>query len=73
MNNKQFGNKLAQGTRKFAVRSISLSTKLRNTPEARVIRNQIPKSGGKRYNQEWAFLNELLFFLDFNFSHFSSL
>ncbi|GJQ60289.1 MAG: hypothetical protein SCALA701_30900 [Candidatus Scalindua sp.] len=31
-------------TRQFAVRIITLSTKLPNTPEGRVIRNQITKS-----------------------------
>ncbi|MBW1675205.1 MAG: four helix bundle protein [Deltaproteobacteria bacterium] len=45
MDNKEFAKKLEKRTRKFAVRIIRLSTRLPNTPEGRVIRNQITKSG----------------------------
>jgi len=45
MDNKQFAKELEKRTRKFAVRILRLSTKLPNTPEGRVIRNQITKSG----------------------------
>ncbi len=45
MDNKEFGKELEKRTRKFAVRIIHLSAQLPNTPEARVIRNQVTKSG----------------------------
>ena len=45
MDNKEFAKKLEQRTREFAVRIIRLSRTLTNTPEARVIRTQITKSG----------------------------
>ena len=45
MDNKEFSKELEKRTRKFAVRAIRLSTALPNTPEGRVIRNQITKSG----------------------------
>jgi four helix bundle protein len=45
MNNKEFGKRLEERTRKFAVRIIHLSTKLPNTPEGRVVRNQLTKCG----------------------------
>jgi len=45
MDNKEFARKLEQRTREFAVRIIRLSRTLPNTPEARVIRTQITKSG----------------------------
>ncbi len=45
MDNKEFSKDLEKRTRRFAVRIIRLSTKLPNTPEGRVIRNQITKSG----------------------------
>jgi len=45
MDNKEFAKELEKRTRKFAVSIIRLSTALPNTPEARVIRNQITKSG----------------------------
>jgi four helix bundle protein len=45
MDNKEFGKELEKRTRKFAVKIIHLSVKLPNTPEARVIRNQVTKSG----------------------------
>ena len=44
-NNKAFGKELEKRTRKFAVRIIRLSTSLPNTPEGRVVRNQITKCG----------------------------
>ncbi len=43
--NKQFAKELEKRTREFAIRIIRLSTKLPNTVEAKVIRNQITKSG----------------------------
>jgi four helix bundle protein len=43
--NKQFAKELEKRTQKFAVQIIRLSTTLPNTPECRVIRNQITKSG----------------------------
>ena len=45
MDNKEFSKELEKRTRKFAVSVIRLSTALPNTPEGRVIRNQITKSG----------------------------
>ena len=42
---KKFAKELEKRTRKFAVRIIRLSTRLPNTPEGRVIKNQITKSG----------------------------
>ena len=45
MDNKQFAKELEKRTKKFAVRIIRLSASLPNTPEGRVIRNQINKSG----------------------------
>jgi len=45
MDNKEFSQQLEKRTRAFAVRIIRLSTKLPNTPEGRVIRNQITKAG----------------------------
>ncbi len=45
MENKEFSKELEKRTRKFSVRIIRLSTKLPNTPESRVVRNQITKSG----------------------------
>ena len=45
MDNKEFSKELEKRTRKFAVKAIRLSTALPNTPEGRVIRNQITKSG----------------------------
>ena len=45
MDNKEFARKLEERTREFAVRIIRLSRTLPNTPEARVIRTQITKSG----------------------------
>ena len=45
VSNKEFSKNLEQRTRQFAVSIIRLSTLLPNTPEARVIRNQLTKSG----------------------------
>ena len=46
MNDKlKFAKDLEKRTREFAVRVIRLSGKLPNTPEGRVVRNQITKSG----------------------------
>jgi len=45
MDNKESSKNLEERTQKFAVRIIGLSAKLPNTPEGRVIRNQITKSG----------------------------
>ena len=41
----KFAKDLEKRTREFAVRIIRLSGKLPNTPEGRVVRNQITKSG----------------------------
>ncbi len=45
MDNKEFGRKLEKRTREFAVRIIRLSVKLPNTPEGKVVRNQLTKAG----------------------------
>ncbi|MDX9845614.1 MAG: four helix bundle protein [Tenuifilaceae bacterium] len=45
MNNKEFAQELEQRTKQFAIRILNLSAKLPNTIEARVVRNQISKSG----------------------------
>ena len=45
MENKKFAGELEQRTRKFAMAVIRLSSRLPNIPEARVIRNQLTKSG----------------------------
>lgn len=45
MNNKEFAKELEKRTKKFAVRIIRLSTRLPNTPEARVVRYQMTKAG----------------------------
>ena len=45
MDLKEFAKGLEERTRVFAVRIIRLSASLPNTPEARVVRNQITKSG----------------------------
>ena len=44
-NNKEFGKQIEERTKKFAIRIIRLSTKLPNTPEARVVRYQMTKAG----------------------------
>ena len=45
MDNKEFAKKLETRTRRFAITIIKLSAMLPNTPEGRVVRNQITKSG----------------------------
>lgn len=45
LTNKEFSKKLEQRTLKFGIDIIRLSTTLPTTPEGRVIRNQITKSG----------------------------
>lgn len=45
MENKEFAVSLEKRTRDFAISIIRLSAKLPNTPEGRVVRNQITKSG----------------------------
>jgi len=45
LNNKEFAKALEKRTRKFAVNIIRLSAKLPNTPEGKVVKNQITKSG----------------------------
>jgi four helix bundle protein len=45
LNNKEFSLEHEKRTRQFAVNSIRLSTSLPTSPEGKVIRNQITKSG----------------------------
>ena len=45
MNRKKFVKDLEKRTRLFAVRIIKISAKLPNTPEGRVVRNQLTKAG----------------------------
>jgi four helix bundle protein len=45
MENREFAKQLELRTRKFAVRIIRLSALLPNSQEARVIKNQLTKSG----------------------------
>jgi len=45
MDNKEFSRQLESRTKKFAVTIIRLSCSLPNTPEGKVIRTQITKSG----------------------------
>jgi len=45
MDNKEFGKEFERRTRDFAIRVIRISPILPNTPEARVIREQLTKSG----------------------------
>jgi len=45
MENKEFARKLEKRTLEFAIAIIKLSTRLPNTPEGRVVRNQITKAG----------------------------
>ena len=45
MDNKEFAKELEKRTGEFGVRIIRLSRTLPNTPEARVIRTQMTKSG----------------------------
>ena len=45
MDNKEFSKQLEERTIKFTVKIIRLSETLPNTPEGRVVRNQITKAG----------------------------
>lgn len=45
MNNKEFAKQLEKRTKTFAITIIKMSSLLPTTPEGRVIRNQITKSG----------------------------
>ncbi len=45
MDIKEFSKELEKRTRKFAVQIIRLSVTLPNTPEAKVVRNQLTKCG----------------------------
>ena len=45
MDNREFAKNLEKRTRQFAVRIIRLSISIPNTPEGRVIKYQITKSG----------------------------
>jgi four helix bundle protein len=45
MDNKEFSKQLEIRTKKFAISIIKLSISLPNTPEGKVIRNQITKAG----------------------------
>ena len=45
MKNKEFAEKLEHRTLLFSVRIIRLSARLPNTPEGRVVKNQIARSG----------------------------
>jgi four helix bundle protein len=45
MENKEFSKQLEQRTLEFAIKIIRLSVKLPNSPERRVVKNQITKCG----------------------------
>ena len=45
MENNEFAQKLEKRTLEFAIAIIKLSARLPNTPEGRVVRNQITKAG----------------------------
>jgi len=45
MDNKEFSKQLEDRTKKFAINIIKLSVSLPNTPEGKVIRNQLTKAG----------------------------
>ncbi|MFH2142713.1 MAG: four helix bundle protein [Bacteroidota bacterium] len=45
MDNKEFSKKFEDRTKKFAISNIMLSSTLPETPEGRIILNQITKSG----------------------------
>lgn len=45
MDNKEFAREFESRTKKFAIRILKLSAQLPNTPEAKVIRYQLSKSG----------------------------
>jgi four helix bundle protein len=45
MENKEFAKLLEIRTKQFAIRIINLSAKIPSTPEGRVVKNQLTKSG----------------------------
>ncbi len=45
MDNKEFSKQLETKTKRFAISIIKISAQLPNTPESKVIRNQVTKSG----------------------------
>jgi len=45
MDNKEFSRQLEKRTKKFAIDIIGLSSSLPNTPEGKVLKNQLTKSG----------------------------
>jgi len=45
MENKEFGKRLEERTKSFAIRIIKLSTDLPGSVEGKIIRNQLTKSG----------------------------
>ena len=45
MSRKKFAKDLEKRTRQFAVRIIKISVRFPNTPEGRVVRNQLTKAG----------------------------
>ena len=45
MNNKEYAKKLEKRTKDFALKIIILSSKLPNTIESKIVRNQLTKSG----------------------------
>lgn len=45
MNNKEFAKKLGKRTKDYALKIITLSSKLPNTIESKIVRNQLTKSG----------------------------
>jgi len=45
MENKEFGKKLEERTKTFAIKIIKLSIRLPNTVEGKIIRNQLTKAG----------------------------
>ena len=45
MDNKEFGKLLESRTKKFAISIINISISLPNTPEGKVLKNQLTKSG----------------------------
>ena len=54
MDNKEFSKQLEKRTKDFAITIIQLSSCLPNTPEGRIVRNQVTKSGtsiGANYHE----------------------
>ena len=45
MSRKKFAKDLEKRTREFAIKIIKISVRLPNTPEGRVVRNQLTKAG----------------------------